>query len=68
MFSPSDSINLVHVVYVYSEPYKKTNVIKKFTSLTIDELYYFKEYKKEKDDNILCEEFSYKLFHKRYKI
>ncbi|HCX9631928.1 TPA: hypothetical protein P6G33_002795, partial [Staphylococcus aureus] len=57
LFSPSDSINLVHVVYVYSEPYKKTNVIKKFTSLTIDELYYFKEYKKEKDDNILCEEF-----------
>ncbi|HDZ0136235.1 TPA: hypothetical protein RRQ02_001154, partial [Staphylococcus aureus] len=46
LFSPSDSINLVHVVYVYNEPYKKTNVIKKFTSLTIDELYYFKEYKK----------------------
>ncbi|HBM8001111.1 TPA: DUF3885 domain-containing protein [Staphylococcus aureus] len=60
LFSPSDSINLVYVVYVYNEPYKKTNVIRKFTSLTIDELYYFKEYKKEKDDNILCEEFSYK--------
>ena len=28
LFSPSDSINLVHVVYVYNEPYKKTNVIK----------------------------------------
>ncbi|PTK08704.1 DUF3885 domain-containing protein, partial [Mammaliicoccus sciuri] len=37
LFSPSDSINLVHVVYVYNKPYKKTNIIKKFTSLTIDE-------------------------------
>lgn len=61
LFSPSDSINLVHVVYVYNEPYKKTNIIKKFSSLTIDELSCFKEYiKKNGDDNILCEEFSYK--------
>ncbi|HHP7501842.1 TPA: DUF3885 domain-containing protein [Staphylococcus aureus] len=60
LFSPSDSINLVHVVYVYNEPYKKTNIIKKFTSLTIDKLYYFKEYMYAKDENILCGEFSYK--------
>ena len=44
LFSPSDSLNLVHVVYVYNKPYKKTNIIKNFTSLTIDELSYFKEY------------------------
>ncbi|MCD8897851.1 DUF3885 domain-containing protein [Mammaliicoccus sciuri] len=61
LFSPSDSINLIHVVYVYNEPYRKTNIIKKYTSLTIDELSYFKEYiKTNDDDNILCEEFSYK--------
>ncbi|MGX0848149.1 DUF3885 domain-containing protein [Staphylococcus auricularis] len=59
LFSPSDSINFVHVVYIYNNPYKKTNVIKKFTSLTIDKLSYFKEYTKANDDNILCEEFSY---------
>lgn len=60
LFSPSDSINLVHVVYAYNKPYKKTNIIKKFTSLKVDELSYFKEYIKAiDDDNILCEEFSY---------
>lgn len=62
-----DFINLVYVVYVYSEFYKKINVIKKFILLIIDELYYFKEYKKEKDDNILCEEFLYKCFIKDIK-
>ncbi|MEB8265335.1 DUF3885 domain-containing protein [Mammaliicoccus sciuri] len=61
LFSPSDSINLIHVIYVYNNPYKKTNIIKKFTSLTLDELSYFKEYiNTNNEENILCEEFSYK--------
>ncbi len=67
LFSPSDSINLVHVVYVYNKPYKKTNIIKKFTSLTIDELSYFKEYIKMNNDNIMCEEFSYNCSRKDIK-
>lgn len=67
LFSPSDSINLVHVVYVYNKPYKKTNIIKKFTSLTIDELSYFKEYIKTNDDNIMCEAFSYNCSRKDIK-
>ncbi|CAG7914357.1 hypothetical protein SSCS72_02156 [Mammaliicoccus sciuri] len=67
LFSPLDSINLVHVVYVYNKPYKKTNIIKKFTSLTIDELSYFKEYIKTNDDNIMCEAFSYNCSRKDIK-
>ncbi|MCJ1764024.1 DUF3885 domain-containing protein [Mammaliicoccus sciuri] len=67
LFSPSDSINLVHVVYVYNKPYKKTNIIKKFTSLTIDELSYFKENIKMNNDNIMCEEFSYNCSRKDIK-
>ncbi|WP_239748031.1 MULTISPECIES: DUF3885 domain-containing protein [unclassified Mammaliicoccus] len=68
LFSLSDSINLVHVVYSYTRPYRKTNFIKKFTSLTKDELSYFKEYVKSNDDDeVLCEEFSYNCSIKELK-
>lgn len=60
LFSPSDFINLVYVVYSYNNLYKKTNIIKKFTSLSVEELSYFKEYLKvNEEDDVLCDEFSY---------
>lgn len=58
----SDSINLVHVVYSYNNRYKKTNIIKKFTSIGVEDLSYFKEYLKMNDDHVLCNEFSYNFF------
>ncbi|AKS67637.1 DUF3885 domain-containing protein [Staphylococcus coagulans] len=59
LFSHTDSIKLVQVVYSYNTPYRKTNIIKKFTSLSIEELSYFKEYLKVNDDTALCDEFAY---------
>ena len=62
LFWSSDFINLVHVVYTYNKPYKKTNMIKKFTTLSLEELFYFKEYRKVDDNDVLCDEFTYHCF------